>query len=124
MMVHGYIFILVIYYCNTFSAIPWDFFGQTRIKKYERRRHNMCSPPCFDWDWIAKLAAVRQTAPRTSKRLVEPVWGVVPLTPRSNVMSSCPEELLSDQTKATTRGLRHEDIAFRAAASGCPRTIL
>lgn len=47
----------------------------------------MCSPPCFDWDWIAKLAAALQTAPRTSKRLVEPVWGVVPLCPRSNVMS-------------------------------------
>ena len=30
---------------------------------------------------------------------------------------NCTQELLSDQTKATTRGLRHEDIAFRAAAS-------
>ena len=46
-----------------------------------------------------------------SKRLVESLGGF-PLVPV--------EELLSDQTKATTRGLRHEDIAFRAAASGFP----
>jgi len=30
---------------------------------------------------------------------------------------NCTQELLSDQTKATTRGQRHEDIAFHAAAS-------
>ena len=48
-----------------------------------------------------------------SKRLVESLGGFPPVPV---------EELLSDQTKATTRGLRHEDIAFRAAASGCPTT--
>ena len=49
----------------------------------------MCSPPCFDWDWIAKLAAALQTAPRTSKRLVEPVWGVVPLCPPGRMSVAC-----------------------------------
>ena len=27
------------------------------------------------------------------------------------------EELMSDQTKAITRGMRHEDIAFKAASA-------
>ena len=31
------------------------------------------------------------------------------------------QELLSDQTKATTRGQRHEDIAFHAAACATER---